>query len=120
MRRKRGRERLFEIKRKKTTWKRRLIVLGILCGVFCIFLIPTQFKIWRLEGQLKDYQRQEQELLAKKQEILKEIDYYSSDAYVEERARQELGLVKSGEVPIRQAVPGRVQPSPENEQEIRD
>lgn len=120
MGKKRGRERLFEIKRRKIIRKRRLIVLGLLCGLFCVFLIPTQLKIWKLEGQLKDYQQQEQELQVKKQKILKEIDYYSSDAYVEERARQELGLVKPGEVPIRQAVPGRVQPSPNEKQQNHD
>jgi len=118
--RKSSRDRLFEIKRKKTTWKRRLIVVGLLCGLFCLFLIPTQFRIWKLQGQLNNYQQQEQELLAKKQEILEEIDYYSSDGYIEERAREELGLVKPGEVPIRPGVEGRVQPSSDNKKEIRD
>ena len=120
MGRKRGRERVFEIKRKKIIWKRRLIIFGLLCGLFCIFFIPTQVRIWKLQGQLENYQQQEQELLGKKQQILEEIDYYSSDAYIEERARQELGLVKPGEVPIRPGVPGRVQPSPDNKQEIHD
>ncbi|MDD2554883.1 MAG: septum formation initiator family protein [Syntrophaceticus sp.] len=113
-----SRDRIFEIKRKKEKRKRGLVVLGVLCGIFCILFIPTQLKIWKMEGQLDVYQQQEQELLAQKEDIQKEIDYYSSDAYIEERAREELGLVKPGESPIRQAVPGRVQPSSENEQEI--
>lgn len=107
---KRGRERLFEIKRKKTMWKRRLIIVGFLCGVFCVLFVPTQFRIWKLQGQIRNYRQQEQELLVNKQEILEKIDYYSSDAYIEERARQELGLVKPGEIPIRPGVPGRDQP----------
>jgi cell division protein FtsB len=111
-------DRLFEIKRKKEKRKRGLIVLGVLCGVLCLLFIPTQLKIWQMEGQLDDYQQQEQELLAKKEDIQKEIDYYSSDAYVEERARQELGLVRPGELPIREAVPGQVQSSSVNEKEI--
>ncbi len=104
----------FDSKQKKTAWKRRLICLSLVCGVVCLLILPTQFKIWKLEGELKDYQRQEQELQTQKKEIINQIDYYSSDAYVEERAREELGLVKPGEVPIRHAVPGRVQDPDEN------
>jgi cell division protein FtsB len=117
---KRSQKRVLESKRRKKTWKKRLLVLGLVCAALCIFLVPTQFKIWKLEGQLKDYRRQADELQTKKQTILQEIEYYSSDAYVEERARQELGLVKPGEVPIRRAVPGRVQPSPEENQVLAD
>jgi len=104
----------FSSRQKKAVWKRRLICLALICCGVCLLLIPVQLKIWKLEGDLKKYQLQEQELLAKRKEIIKQIEYYSSDAYVEERAREELGLVKHGEVPIRDAVPGRVQIPDEN------
>lgn len=104
----------FHDKQKKAVWKRRLICIALICCGVCLLLLPVQLKIWKLKSDLKNYQRQEQELLAKRKEIIKQIDYYSSDAYVEERAREELGLVKPGEVPIRDAVPGRVQIPDEN------
>ncbi|MFY9141135.1 MAG: septum formation initiator family protein [Thermacetogeniaceae bacterium] len=104
----------FNSRQKKAVWKRRFICLALIfCGV-CLLLLPVQLKIWKLKGDLKDYQLQEKELMAKRKEIIKQIEYYSSDAYVEERAREELGLVKPGEVPIRDAVPGRVQIPDEN------
>jgi hypothetical protein len=40
-------DRLFEIKRKKEKRKRGLIILGIICGFFCLLFIPTQLKIWQ-------------------------------------------------------------------------
>lgn len=110
----------FDRKRKKLAWKRRFIFLALLGGAACVLLLPTQLRIWKLEGQLKDYRQQEQVLQAKKQEIGKKIDYFASDAYIEERARHELGLVKPGEIPIFPGVPGQVQAAPKNSHEVRD
>ncbi len=118
--RKSAQERLSEIRRKKTTRKRRLVVCGLVCGLLCLIFFPTQFKIWRLEKQLDLYQQEEQELLAKRQAVLDKIEYYASDGYVEERAREELGLVKPGEIPIRPGVEGRVQPPSDKKQVILD
>lgn len=109
---KRKRSRNLKHRRKQLVWKRRIAWLAIISlGLFLIILHP-QLKIWRLEKQLHAYQQQEQMLQQKRSEVLEQIRYYSSDAYVEEVAREELGLVKPGEVPLLPAVPGHVQEPP--------
>lgn len=109
---KKKRSRKLKNRRKQLIWKRRLGWLAIICLGLFLIILPPQLKIWRLEKQLHACQQQEQALQQKRSEVLKQIRYYSSDAYVEEVARQELGLVKPGEVPLLPAVPGHVQEPP--------
>lgn len=107
-------------RRKRLEWKRRAVWLTLVGSALFLIILPPQLKIWRLQGELKEYRRQEQALQQKRQEILGQIRYYSSDAYVEEAARKELGLVKPGEMLLLPAVPGHVQEAPKNDQRIRD
>lgn len=109
------------VKRNKgPKWKRRAVWWVLAASALFLIILPPQLKIWKLQGELREYQRQEQALRQQRQEILDKIRYYSSDAYVEEAARRELGLVKPGEVPLQPAVPGYVQEPPQNERQIRD
>ncbi|KUK35890.1 MAG: cell division protein FtsB [Clostridia bacterium] len=92
----------------------------LVASALFLIILPPQLKIWKLQGELREYQRQERALRQQRQEILDKIRYYSSDAYIEEAARRELGLVKPGEVLLQPAVPGYVQEPPQNERQIRD
>lgn len=92
--------------------KQRLMTFGLVGIILCALFLPTEIKILRMQGELRQLQREEEALLQKQEEIRERIRYYSSDAYVEEAARSELGLVKPGEVLVLPAVPGKVQPPP--------
>jgi cell division protein FtsB len=105
---------------KRPKWKRRALWLVLVASALFLIILPPQLKIWKLQGELREYQRQERALRQQRQEILDKIRYYSSDAYIEEAARRELGLVKPGEVLLQPAVPGYVQEPPQNERQIRD
>ncbi|WP_028991275.1 FtsB family cell division protein [Thermacetogenium phaeum] len=109
------------VKRSKgPKWKRRAVWWVLAASALFLIILPPQLKIWKLQGELREYQRQERALRQQRQEILDKIRYYSSDAYIEEAARRELGLVKPGEVLLQPAVPGYVQEPPQNERQIRD
>jgi cell division protein FtsB len=86
-------------------------VAGLL---LCIFFLPLQIRTWRLQSELKQLQNERGALLQQQQQIQRQIDYYNSDAYVEDAARQELGLVKPGEALVLPAVPGKAKPLPKN------
>ncbi len=101
-------------KRVKLLWKRRFFLTALI-GVICILLfLPLQIKIWGMKEELFRLRREEQAVLKRQEELRENLKYYASDAFVEEAARRELGLVKPGETLIVPAVPGKVQPPPEN------
>lgn len=100
--------------KKITVGRRRLFFLGILALALSVLFLPPQVRIMQMQGELRRLRGNEQTLVKKRAEMQKLYRYYSSDAYIEEAARQELGLVKPGEMPILPAVPGEVQPPPKN------
>jgi hypothetical protein len=67
-----------------------------------------------MQSELNQLQNQKQALILQQQQIQQQIGYYSSDAYVEEAARQDLGLVKPGEDLVMPAAPGATKPLPKN------
>ena len=91
-----------------------MFFLGLAVSVLlCVLFLPLQIKAWRLQSEQKQLQNEKQALLSQQQQIQQQIGYYNSDAYVEEAARQDLGLVKPGEALVLPAVPG-TKPSPKN------
>ncbi len=97
-------------------WKRRAFFLGLAAVLLCAFFLPLQIKTWRLQSELDQLQNKKQALLLQQQQIQQQIGYYSSDNYVEEAARQDLGLVKPGENLVLPAAPGATKPMPKNNQ----
>jgi hypothetical protein len=83
-------------------------------SLLCALYLPLQIKVWRMQSELHQLQSEKQALLHQQQQIQQQIVYYGSDAYVEEAARQDLGLVKPGEALVLPAVPGTSQPLPNN------
>jgi cell division protein FtsL len=96
------------------SWKRRALLLGLAAVLLCALFLPLQIKAWRLQSELNQFQSEKQALLLQQQQIQQQIGYYSSDAYVEEAARQDLGLVKPGEDLVLPAAPGATTPLPKN------
>jgi cell division protein FtsB len=95
-------------------WKRRAFFLGLAAILLCAFFLPLQIKSWELQSELNQLQNKKQELLLQQQQAQQQLGYYSSDAYVEEAARQDLGLVKPGEDLVMSAAPGATKPLPKN------
>jgi len=109
-----GRRKKQDWKRLRLLWKRRLLFLALTAFFCCLILLPLQIKIWGMEKELLRLRREEQAVLQKQQEIRQELEFYESDAFVEEAARRDLGLVKPGETLVVPAVPGRVQSPPKD------
>jgi hypothetical protein len=95
-------------------WKRRVFFLGLAAVLLCALFLPLQIKVWRLQSELNQLQNKKQALLLQQQQIHQQIGYYSSDTYVEEAARQDLGLVKPGEELVLPAAPGATKTLPKN------
>jgi cell division protein FtsB len=96
----------------RNLWKRRLFFLGLGLAVLCVLFLPIQIKAWTLQSNLRQLQSEKQALFTQQQQIKQQIGYYSSDAYVEESARQDLDLVKPGEVLVLPVAPGQTKPLP--------
>jgi len=95
-------------------WKRRAFFLGLAVVLLCALFLPLQIKTWKLQSDLNQIQNKKQALLLQQQQIQQQIGYYSSDAYVDEAARQDLGLVKPGEDLVLPAAPGATKPLPQS------
>jgi hypothetical protein len=95
-------------------WKRRAFFLGLAAVLLCALFLPLQIKAWKMQSDLNQLQNKKQALLLQQQQIQQQIRYYSSDTYVEEAARQDLGLVKPGEDLVLPAAPGATKPLPLN------
>jgi cell division protein FtsB len=91
-------------------WKRRMLSLGLGLAILCALFLPAQIRVWKSQSALNNLQSQKQALYLQQQQIQRQIGYYNSAAYVEEAARQNLGLVNPGESLVLPAVAGKAMP----------
>ena len=86
--------------------------LPTLIAIFLLFYLVISFfthfeKLYVLQRDIKEVDRQLQELSSKNDELKKQLKQAQSDAYIEQVAREKLGLVKPGEsriVPVQKEV----------------
>ncbi len=76
------------------------VVFVYLFVSFCL----QEVEVFRLARQVRQLENQAAALEAENASLVKEIEYTRSDAYIEQVAREELGLVWPNEIPY---VPGR-------------
>lgn len=90
----------------QSSWKpiRRVLVGLFMFGIAFLYL-RGYLELVRVNYQISVVQKEIQVWEAKCEELRKQIEYLSSDEYVEKVAREELGLVKPGEVPFIVAQP---------------
>lgn len=96
--------------REKTNQKKRRIFkpgknLPAIIAAFLLFYLLISFfthfhKLYALQGDIKEIERQVEELKTKNEELRKQLKQVQSDSYIEQRAREKLGLVKPGETRI--------------------
>ena len=80
------------------TWKRvRQILVGFFIFAVAFLYLRNYLELVRMEYQISVVKKEIAVWEERCNELLKEIDYLSSDEYVEKIAREKLGLVKPGE-----------------------
>lgn len=102
----------------KTTPKKRRAFrpgkkLPAIIAIFLLFYLLISFfahfqRLYVLQKDIKEIERQLQELSLKNEELKKQLKQVQSDAYIEQVAREKLGLVKPGET--------RIVPLPKNDE----
>jgi len=63
-----------------------------------VSLVLQQFELFGLQARVRELEHQVEALQAANQELREQIDYAQTDAYIEQVARERLGLVHPGEV----------------------
>lgn len=94
------------------------MIIGGATLLFSILFLPLEFKIWQLQKELSHLGKTKKILQNEQAKLKEDLFYYSSEGYIEEAAREELGLVKPGEILVVPAVPGKVQEPPRNNTKI--
>lgn len=89
------------------TTKKRMVFkpgkkLPALIAIFLLFYLVISFfthfqKLYVLQKDIKEVESQLQVLSSKNDELKKQLKQVQSDAYIEQVAREKLGLVKPGE-----------------------
>lgn len=64
------------------------------------------WKAWQYRNQIAQAERQLESILQRNEELREELAYLQSEAYIEQAARQELGLVMPGETAVIMVEPG--------------
>ncbi len=74
------------------------IIVLILLLVYVTFSFGTRFNtLYAMQQDVREMQEQVERLSRRNAQLQEELEKAKSDAYVEEVAREKLGLVKSGE-----------------------
>lgn len=113
-----NRQKSQETRHRSVIRRRRFYCFGLLGVLVLALFLPVQIRMWSLQGEFKQLQTQEKMLRQDQSQIKDKVRYYASDAYVEEAARQNFGLVKPGEAPILPAAPGQAQTLPKSSQAV--
>lgn len=81
------------------------VVVTVVVVGYLLFSLSGQFvKLARMESQVRGMQQQVESLQVQNQSLQSQLQNIKSDAYIEQVARQKLGLIKPGEYPV-QSVP---------------
>jgi cell division protein FtsB len=86
-------------KKSNNTWRNRIILLVLLIILVLIGLNLSKSlkKSSQINNEITGLQDEIQNLEKQNLELTELIEYFNSDAYIEERARVDLGLKKEGE-----------------------
>ncbi|MDD3270747.1 MAG: septum formation initiator family protein [Syntrophomonadaceae bacterium] len=92
---------------KKNNKKSRLKI--ILTGVLVVFLLlpvaPRVKMLWDLNQRIERLENQKVELETNRQELERELKQANSPATLEKIAREQLGMVKKGEIRVVEVLP---------------
>lgn len=82
--------------------KRRIIpLLIILLGLYLVFTLGRQvYFLFRAKGRIATSEQKLSQVQAEQEKLKKELEYRHSNQFVEEEARNRLGLTKEGETVV--------------------
>lgn len=80
--------------------KFKFIIFLLIFANVCYIFISQQVKMYSINKQIEQMQKEEQSVLGKNQELKDEVKMSKSDSYIEKLARERLGLIKPGETPV--------------------
>ncbi|MFZ5595714.1 MAG: FtsB family cell division protein [Bacillota bacterium] len=99
-----GYQREKTIKKKGRTFRpgsRLLTVIAVFLLLYLLVSFVAHFnRLYALQSDISQIEQEVNDLKAKNEDLRKELKQVQSDAYVEQVAREKLGLVKSGETMI--------------------
>jgi cell division protein FtsL len=99
------RRRVFRFSRNKLP---ALVIIILL--LYLIISFSLQFnKLYAMQGELRQVQKQVAELQINNAQLRDQLKLVQSDSYIEQMAREKLGLVKPGESRIITVEPGKKQ-----------
>ncbi len=76
-------------------------IIAVFLLLYLLISFITHFnKLYALQGDIKEIERQVEEIKIKNEELRKQLKQVQSDSYIEQVAREKLGLVKPGETRI--------------------
>ena len=82
-----------------TSHTTKLVIIGLFLLVsFLLYsLTASVYKAYQIELHIKNYERENLKIAEENRKKSEDYEYYSSDAYIEKIAKQNLGLVNPGE-----------------------
>jgi len=77
----------------------KLVIVGelLLVSYLLYILMASVYKSYQIDIHIKNFQNDNERIAEENRLKSEEYDYYSSDAYIEKMAKQNLGLVNPGE-----------------------
>lgn len=84
----------------KRKFKLKYLIIGIVAINVCYLFINQQLTINRIQAKIQDKTIEAQKIKSENEKLQDEIKTSQSDGYSEKLAREKLGLIKQGEVPV--------------------
>lgn len=84
--------------RRRFIWK--YLVIGIVVINICYIFVSQQIRMYKIQKQINTTNIESQQKKAENQKLQDQVKMAQSDKYSEELAREKLGLVKQGEIPV--------------------
>ncbi len=91
------RRRVRRKKKRAMTWYRACILCIVIFG--SVFICSRLYELWLIHEDMQQTLQQEQKLSEENQQLKEKKDRLNQPDEVEERAREQFGLAKSGEIP---------------------
>ncbi len=79
------------------TTKLVIVALFLLVSFLLYSLTASVYKAYQIELHIKNYEKENERIAEENRIKSEDYEYYSSDAYIEKIAKQNLGLVNPGE-----------------------
>lgn len=81
-------------------FKLKYLIIGVVVINLCVLFINQQLTMNRIQAKIQDKTEETQKIESENQKLQSEIKTSQSDEYSEKLAREKLGLIKQGEVPV--------------------